>query len=564
MADQKPLASVPSPEKATEAGTTTTTTTTTIPQAQDDVVLVEAKHAADTEHEMTLLRAIHLYPKAIGWSVLLSSTLIMEGYDLALLGSLYASPVFNKKFGELTNPATGKYAVSAAWQSGLSNGARAGEIFGLIFAGWAADRIGYKKTTIASLVLMIGFVFVLFFAPDVKVLVVGEVLCGIPWGAFQSVTPAYASEVAPLVLRPYLTTFINMCWVIGQFFAAAVNKGSVGRTDQWAYRIPFGVQWVWPIPILAGLVFAPESPWWYVRHNKREEAKQSLLRLTSRNQPGFNVDETLAMIEHTNELEKQLKEGVTFRDCFRGIDLRRTEIVVGIWLVQTLGGQNLMGYFSYFLTQAGMDPSNSFSLSMGQYALGMVGTAGSWFLMSRVGRRRIYFSGVCAQFCLLIIVGGLSFGGNKASVWAIGGVLIAFTFVYDFAVGPVTYCLISELSSTRLKAKTIVLARAAYNASNIFVNVMTNYQLSSTAWNWGARTAFFWAGSCLLSAIWVFFRLPEPKGRTYAELDILFEKKVAARKFAKAKVDPFDLQSHGGKKMSLEETESHEGKETKA
>ncbi|KAH7630974.1 general substrate transporter [Sordaria sp. MPI-SDFR-AT-0083] len=557
MADQKPLASS-SPEKAREAGTTTTSS-----QPHDDVVLVEAKQAADTEHEMTLLRAIKLYPKAIGWSVLLSSTLIMEGYDLALLGSLYASPVFNQKFGEF-DAEKGKYAVSAAWQSGLSNGARAGEIFGLIFAGWAADRIGYKNTTIASLVLMIAFIFVLFFAPNIKVLVVGEILCGIPWGAFQSVTPAYASEVAPMVLRPYLTTFINMCWVIGQFFAAAVNKGSVDRTDQWAYRIPFGVQWVWPIPILAGLIFAPESPWWYVRHGRKEEAKQSLLRLTSRNQPGFNVDETLAMIEHTNELEKRLKEGVTFRDCFKGIDLRRTEIVVGIWLVQTLGGQNLMGYFSYFLTQAGMDASNSFSLSMGQYALGMVGTAGSWFLMSRVGRRRIHFSGLCAQFCLLLIVGCLSFGGNKASVWAIGGVLIAFTFVYDFAVGPVTYCLISELSSTRLKAKTIVLARAAYNASNIFVNVMTNYQLSSTAWNWGARTAFFWAGSCLLSAIWVFFRLPEPKGRTYAELDILFEKKVAARKFAKTKVDPFDLQSHGENKLSLEETQSHEAKEVKA
>lgn len=555
MADQKPHPTS-SPEKAVEAGTTTTT-------PQDDIILVESKHAADTEHEMTLLRAIKLYPKAIGWSVLLSSTLIMEGYDLALLGSLYASPVFNEKFGEF-DAEKGKHVVSAAWQSGLSNGARVGEIFGLILAGWAADRIGYKNTTIVSLLLMIAFIFVLFFAPNVKVLVVGEILCGIPWGAFQSVTPAYASEVAPMVLRPYLTTFINMCWVIGQFFAAAVNKGSVGRTDQWAYRIPFGVQWVWPIPILAGLVFAPESPWWYVRHNRREEAKQSLLRLTSRNQPGFNVDETLAMIEHTNELEKQLKEGVTFRDCFKGTDLRRTEIVVGIWLVQTLGGQNLMGYFSYFLTQAGMDSSNSFSLSMGQYALGMVGTAGSWFLMSRVGRRRIHFSGLCAQFCLLIIVGGLSFGGNKASVWAIGGVLIAFTFVYDFAVGPVTYCLISELSSTRLKAKTIVLARAAYNASNIFVNVMTNYQLSLTAWNWGARTAFFWAGSCLLSAIWVFFRLPEPKGRTYAELDILFEKKVAARKFAKTKVDPFGLQHHGEKKLSLEEMQSHEGKEVKA
>lgn len=79
-----------------------------------------------------------------------------------------------------------------------------------------------------------------------------------PWGAFQGITPAYASEVAPLALRPFLATFINMCWVIGQFFAVAVNKGSSTRDDQWAYRIPFAVQWVWPIPILCALLFAPE------------------------------------------------------------------------------------------------------------------------------------------------------------------------------------------------------------------------------------------------------------------------------------------------------------------
>ena len=206
-----------------------------------------------------------------------------------------------------------------------------------------------------------------------------------------------------------------------------------------------------------------------------------------------------------------------------------------------------------------MDASNSFSLSMGQYALGMVGTAGSWWLMSRVGRRTIHFSGLCAQFCILIIVGCLSFGTTNGSVWAIGAMLIVFTFVYDFTVGPVTYCLVSELSSTRLKAKTIVLARAAYNASNIFVNVMTNYQLSSTAWNWGARTAFFWAGSCLLSAIWVFFRLPEPKGRTYAELDLLFEQRIPARKFAKTNIDPFARGLSGGKKMSVEEERFEHG-----
>ncbi|KAH8846807.1 hypothetical protein MCOR27_005247 [Pyricularia oryzae] len=502
---------------------------------------LEAKHAASSEQEMTLWAAIKTYPKAIGWSVLLSSTLIMEGYDLALLSSLYNSPVFNQKYGEF-NPATGKWVISAAWQSGLSNGARAGEILGLILAGWASDRWGYRVTTMLGLVLMMAFIFVLFLAPSVEVLVLGEVLCGIPWGAFQSVTPAYASEVAPVALRPYLTTFINMCWVVGQFFAQAVNYNSIRRTDEWAYRIPFGVQWVWPVPILIGVWFAPESPWWFVRHGDRAAAKQSLLRLTSPGQPGFDADETIAMIEHTNELERRVKEGVRFRDCFRGVDLRRTEVVVGIWLVQTLGGQNLMGYFSYFLTQAGMDASNSLALSMGQYALGMVGTAGSWLLMARVGRRTIHFAGLTAQLLILLVVGGLAFAGTNAGVWAIGGMLIAFTFVYDFTVGPVTYSLVSELSSTRLKAKTIVLARAAYNASNIFVNVMTNYQLSSasTGWNWGAKTAFFWAGTAALSAVWVFFRVPEPKGRTYAELDILFEQGVSARKFASTKIDPYE------------------------
>lgn len=246
---------------------------------------------------------------------------------------------------------------------------------------------------------------------------------------------AYASEVAPVVLRPYLTTFINMCWVIGQFFAAAVNRSSIERTDQWAYRIPFAVQWVWPVPILVGLLFAPESPWWYVRHNDKEAAKKSLLRLTSRNQADFNPDETIAFIEHTNAMEAHVSEGVGFRDCFKGTDLRRTEVVVGIWLVQTLGGQNLMGFFAYFMTQAGMDAKNSFSLSMGQYALGIIGTAGSWLLMSRVGRRTIHFSGLCCQFLLLIIVGSLSFADGDGRLWAIGALLVLFTFVVSHPKG---------------------------------------------------------------------------------------------------------------------------------
>jgi SP family general alpha glucoside:H+ symporter-like MFS transporter len=77
-----------------------------------------AQHAADDEKSMGLFQAIRLYPKAVGWSVVLSSALIMEGYDLALLGSLYGSPMFNQKYGVL-NEKTGKWAVQPRWQSAL-------------------------------------------------------------------------------------------------------------------------------------------------------------------------------------------------------------------------------------------------------------------------------------------------------------------------------------------------------------------------------------------------------------------------------------------------------------
>lgn len=207
------------------------------------------------------------------------------------------------------------------------------------------------------------------------------------------------------------------------------------------------------------------------------------------------------------------------------------------------------------MSQAGMDTVHSFDLSLAQMALGLIGTAGSWWLMSKVGRRTIHLCGVTTLFTILLIIGCVSFANTNASLWATGAMLITFTFFYDFTVGPVTYSLISELSSTRLKAKTIVLARSLYNISNIVLNVLTNYQLSKTSWNWGARTAFFWAGTCGCVMVWVYFRLPEPRGRTYGELDLLFEHRVSARKFKSTKVDPYGQESSIVTKANIDDKE---------
>ena len=290
-----------------------------------------------------------------------------------------------------------------------------------------------------------------------------------------------------------------------------------------------------------GIFFAPESPWWLVRHNKLGEAEHALRRLTTSTDSDLDPKKTVAMMIHTNELEKEVSAGTRYVDCLTGTDLRRTEIACLTWMIQTLCGIGLTGYSVQFFEQAGLNTIYSFDLAMAQYALGAIGTIGSWFLMARAGRRTLYLYGLIAIDIILFIIGfiALAPASDKGASWATGAMLLVMVFTYDITVGPVCYCLVAEVSSTRLRSKTIVLARNAYNIVGIFNNVITPRMINPTAWDWKGKAGFFWAGFCFLSIIWTYFRLPEPKGKTYAELDILFERRVSARKFGTTKVDPF-------------------------
>lgn len=52
--------------------------------------------------------------------------------------------------------------------------------------------------------------------------------------------------------------YVNLCWAIGQFIAAGVLDGLITLDNQWAYRIPFAIQWAWPVPLMIACFFAPE------------------------------------------------------------------------------------------------------------------------------------------------------------------------------------------------------------------------------------------------------------------------------------------------------------------
>lgn len=176
--------------------------------------------------------------------------------------------------------------------------------------------------------------------------------------------------------------------------------------------------------------------------------------------------------------------------------------------------------------------------------------------MSHAGRRTLYVNGLAILTLILLLIGLVAISNSKHAAWAIGSLLLVYAFTYDITIGPVCYSLVSELPSTRLKTKSIVLARNVYNVVGIINGIIVPYMLNPTAWNWKGKAGFFWAGSCFLCFVWTYFRLPEPKGRTYGEMDVLFERGITARKFKDTDVSPWSEGEEGNE-------ERREGSEEK-
>ena len=337
-----------------------------------------------------------------------------------------------------------------------------------------------------------------------------------------------------------------MCWLIGQVIATGVMHSFTKYTTQWAYRIPFAIQWGWSIPLLLLIAFCPEAPWWLVRHGRDEDAVRALEQLTSSGRSSMDIPQVLSVMKYTDNIEKQLNdEGTSYLDCFRGTNLRRTEIAGGVWVAQAFCGGTLMGYANYFYLQAGFPVEQSTSLTTGMFALGIVGNMIAWLLLRNFGRRTLYLVGQLAMICLLLLGGLVSVIPTinpTITYWILGSLLLVFTFVYNLTIGPTCYVLVAEIPSTRLRVKTVVLARVFYNLASILNGVIIPRMLNPTAWNLKGNTCWPLAGMAVLCLIWMWYRLPETKGLTYIELDILFDKKAPTPKFRQFKVN---LESRG-------------------
>jgi len=405
---------------------------------------------------------------------------IMEAYCVFLIGNFIALPAFADRYG-IWSTEKEKYVIETSWQSALQCGGPVGALIGVTIAGPITSRVGYRWATIGGLMLLNAFIFIFYFADSLPVMLVAQLLEGIPWGIFIANSPAYCSEIVPLQLRAPATQMLQMFWAIGAIIVGAVAYHYNELHEQAAFRVPIALQWMFPTPLAILIFLSPESPWWLVRKGRLEEAAKAVRRL-GRSTQVDNAHEAIAMMKRTIDLEKTVKEP-SLLELFRGTDAYRTAIVCCVYAAQNLTGNLIANQAVFFFEQAGMPVKTAFAMGLITSALQTVFVMLSWILTSYFGRRSIYLWGSLGNTVLLVALGiAATVGDVKSTInsntQAALGLIVSVLFTLGPA--PASWVIIGETSSIRLRPLTTGIGRGCYYLVNIPCIFLSSWMLNPT------------------------------------------------------------------------------------
>lgn len=445
-------------------------------------------------------------------------------------------PAFRRDFGHPFGDDS--YVIPAAWQTAFNVISSPGGFFGGFACSFIADRYGRKQSLLVGILFCVGGIVGQLVSNTRIAFLFSKLVLGFGLGFYLTIGPMMTSEITPVVLRGVATAGVNLGIAIGQLLSNSAIAGFGDRTDHWSYRGPFALQLFFAVVLLAGYPFAPESPVFLVRKGRNLDALRVLEQLYGE---GTDHSAKLALIEATIA-EEEGKKKATIIDCFRGTDRIRTMISMGVFVCQhAVGIIFVLGYSSYFFQLAGLDTTKSFDLGVGVTACGVAGNILSWTIINNVGRRRVFVWGMAALTAMLFFIGVMDVVPTAASKWVEAATTVVWAFVYFFSIGAMAFAILGETSSSALRAPTVALATATQSVMGVAMNFAIPYMVNPDEGNLRGKVGFVFGGLGLIGTIWSWFFIPELKGRTFREIDMLFTDRIPPRKMGKHPISLTDV-----------------------
>ncbi|KAL4866582.1 general substrate transporter [Aspergillus spectabilis] len=413
-------------------------------------------------------------------------------------------------------------AINALFNLGLALGALA--------QGWLADAVGRKKAfMLAAVCALIGAGLVAG-SVAIGMLITVRLLHGFGLGMLVGLVPLYLAETAPPHYRGLLLCINTTCISIGYFVCAWVSVGTyyaVNQTFQW--RMPLALACIGPLAMILGLPLIPESPRYLALVGKKDEAWE-VVRTIHRD-PRDPEDEA-ARAEYTQivrqiEFDKELGYGylkMFTRPSWR----RRTFLAMFLmFAVQSTGVLGITNFLILIFGNLGME--NAMPLILYGTALDLNDISGNAYLWHKastqrlvVGRRKLLLAGFIGQGFTLLIEALLQWkyleSNNKAGLSACVAFLFVYMLFFNMCTDGPSWAWMAEVFPTTARSRGIGLALFSYFVGTITYTTPGALAFQNIKYNF----YYLYFGLCIVSAIIIYFFIPETKEVPVEELGALF------------------------------------------
>ncbi|KAK1751470.1 general substrate transporter [Echria macrotheca] len=461
----------------------------------------------------------------------LGISLFEYGFDKGAIAGFQAMPGFLMEFGYQTP--SGKWAIMRTPQQIISSFMILGAFVGSLLTGPIGSRIGRRHLIMLSSGLIIISIVIMAQTTSFGALYFSRFLCGVANGLLLNSTLVYLQESAPPHLRGLCFGLVTSWIAIGTTIGFVINERTADMHSRLAYQIPLYICFPAPVILILTLPFLPESPRWLINHGKAEQALRSLrfLRKGAYDEVAVQQEFEEMKLVAAREAESE-KSWRLALELFRGDNLRRTIICVGVGTANAgVGAMFILAFGTYFFSVA--EIGDPFMWTIISNCVGLAGLITTWFVVTRVGRRSIILAGcIICTGCMIImaVIYTADVPKHNAGIGLITVVSI-YLFGFNFGLEPYVYLVAGELPAQNLRGYTMGLAAAVSFTFGWLTAFTTPYFINPTELNWGPKYGYIWFGAGLAVTAFVYFLLPEVRGRTLEEIDEMFRNKVPIKDF---------------------------------